>query len=177
MGHVRDVNPQDDFVLAHVDGDGVVEVLGVDGVDRPGVHLAEVFALVDFVLNLGLDVVRSLLGFLEDFGRKLVAEVELLEQFLALVFEVSREFLVDFDRALAFGSARVCLGVLLVLGSHALRYEDPTGRRFDVGGYFSSDSLAFERARSSATNADRNVSWSQEPAPMSTRRSSRPLRG
>jgi hypothetical protein len=130
MAHVGDVDPEDVLLFALLDGDSVVEVLGVGGVCGPGGQVPEVLPYRYFVLNLLLDVLDAALGLAHDGAGELIAEFELREQLLALLLERVGECLRDANGALPFGSAGLGLGVLGF--GHTLELEEPIGRRFGV---------------------------------------------
>jgi len=127
VGDVRDVHPEHELLVAFLDRDGVVEVLGVDRIRRPRGHVSEIPALLEFLVDVGLWVLGQFLGLREDFGWKLVANLELLEELLALVLEVSREILGDFHGALPLGRAGGRLGVVAI--GHTPAYEQEGQRR------------------------------------------------
>ena len=115
VADVRDVDPQAVALFGAFDRDGVVEVLGVGGVGRPRRQLPEVAALFEFRLDVPLRVLCTGLGLLEHLVRELVADLELLEELLALVREVAGEVLVDPDGTLPLRGSGVRL---LVAVSH-----------------------------------------------------------
>lgn len=68
--------------------------------------------MFEFVFDLLVDAVGARTRLREDFRRERVTNLELLEQFLALVLEVSREFGVYLHRSLPFGGPGVRLRVV-----------------------------------------------------------------
>jgi hypothetical protein len=116
VGDVGDVHPEDVLVVALLDGDGVVEVLGVDGVRRPGRQFPEVLALAGLRGDLGLDVRHASLGLIDDRRRQRVVEVELLQELLALALDVAGEFGVDLHGALPLDGARLGLRLAVAHG-------------------------------------------------------------
>jgi len=100
VGDVGDVDPQPVGVLLALDRDGVVEVLRVDRVGRPRRQVAEVRPLVDLRFDLVVHALGPRLGLAEDRVRKLVADLELLEQLRSLLGEAVGQRLGDRHGAL-----------------------------------------------------------------------------
>jgi hypothetical protein len=129
VGDVGDVDPEDVLVVALLDRQRVVEVLGVDGVGRPRRHVPEVASFVDLVADLLLDVLGPFLGLREHRLGELVADLELLEQLLAVGFESVGQFRRNLDRALSLGGAGLGLGV----ARHTERLRRRVVRRIGAG--------------------------------------------